>query len=112
MGQAEFAVKIVKGLLTHTKCSEQDPYLTLFVYRSTPVDSHLQSPAKIFYQCYLWTTVPQMIKHKDLHAAAECERLEECATQSAANYDCTSCYKKAPLYVGQTVSVINNDRIL
>ena len=26
-GQAESAVKIVKGLLTHIKCSGQDPYL-------------------------------------------------------------------------------------
>ena len=40
-GQAESAVKIVKGLLTHAKCSGQDPYLTLLAYRSTPVDFHL-----------------------------------------------------------------------
>ena len=66
----------------------------------------------MLYQCDLWITVPQMIKHKDPHAAAECEWLEECATQSAANYDCTGCCKKAPLYVGQSVSVIKNDRTL
>ena len=40
-GQAESAVKIVKELLTRTKCSGQDPYLALLAYRSTPVDSHL-----------------------------------------------------------------------
>ena len=40
-GQAESAVKIVKGLLTHAKCPGQDPYLALLAYRSTPVDSHL-----------------------------------------------------------------------
>ena len=40
-GQAESAVKIVKGLLTRAKCSGQDPYLALLAYRSTPVDSHL-----------------------------------------------------------------------
>ena len=40
-GQAESAVKIVKGLLTHAKCSGQDPYLALLAYKSTPVDSHL-----------------------------------------------------------------------
>ena len=39
-GQAESAVKIVKGLLTHAKFSGQDPYLALLAYRSTPVDSH------------------------------------------------------------------------
>ena len=48
-GQAESAVKIVKGLLTHAKCSGQDPYLALLAYRSTPVDSHLRSPAKMLY---------------------------------------------------------------
>ena len=111
-GQAESAVKIVKGLLTHAKCSGQDPYLPLLAYRSTPVDSHLQSPAEMLYQCALCTTVPQRIRHKDPYAAVEHERLEECATQSAANHDCTGCCRKAPLYAGQSVSVLNNDRTL
>ena len=66
----------------------------------------------MLYQCALDTTVPQRIRHKDSYAAAECERLEECASQSAANHDCTGCRRKAPLYVGQSVSVINNDRTL
>ena len=51
-------------------------------------------------------------RHKDPYAAPERERLEECATQSAANHDCTDCPKKAPLYAGQSVSVINNDGTL
>ena len=100
-GQAESAVKIVKGLLTHAKCSGQDPYLALLAYRSTQVDSHLRSPAEMLYQCALCTTVPQQIRHKDPYGAAECERLEECATQSAANHNCTGCCRKAPLYAGQ-----------
>ena len=29
------SVKIVKGLVTFAKCSEQDPYITLLAYRST-----------------------------------------------------------------------------
>ena len=49
-GQAESAVKIVKGLLTHAKYSGQDPHLALLAYRSTPVDAHLQSPAEMLYQ--------------------------------------------------------------
>ena len=111
-GQAESAVKIVKGLLTHAKCSGQDPYLALLAYRSTPVDSHLRSPAEMLYQHALCTTVPQRIRHKDPYAAAERERLEEHATQHAANHDRTGCRRKAPLYAGQSVSVINNDRTL
>ena len=79
-GQAESAVKIFKGLLTHAKCSGQDSYLTLLAYRSTPVDSHLRSPAEMLHQRALHTTVPQRIRHKDPYAAAECEGLEECAT--------------------------------
>ena len=64
----------------------------------------------MLYQHALCTTVPQRIRHKDPHAAAECERLEERPTQSAANHDHTGCRRKAPLYAGQSVSVINNDR--
>ena len=75
-GQAESAVKIVKGLLIHAKCSGQDTYLALLAYRSTPVDSHLQSHAEMLYQHALCTTMPQRIRHKDSHAEAECERLE------------------------------------
>ena len=66
----------------------------------------------MLYQCALCTTVPQRIRHKDPYAAAECERLEERATQSTANHDRTGCCRKAPLYAGQSVSVINNDRTL
>ena len=64
-GQAESAVKIVKGLLTRAKFSGQDPYLALLAYRSTPVDTHLQSPAEMLYQCAIQTTVPQRIRNKD-----------------------------------------------
>ena len=56
--------------------------------------------------------MPQRIKHQDPHAAAKCERLEDHTVQSAANHDNTGYHKKAPLYAGQTVSVLNNDRTL
>ena len=66
----------------------------------------------MLYQHALPMTVPQRIRHKDPHAAAEHERLGEHATQSADNHDHTGCRKKAPLYAGQSVSIINNDRTL
>ena len=66
----------------------------------------------MLYQHALCTTVPQSIRHKDPYAAAERERLEERASQSAANHDHTGYHRKAPLYAGQSVSVINNDRTL
>ena len=49
-GQAEAAIKTVKGLLTHAKCSGQDPYLALLVYCSMPIIAHLHSPAEMLYQ--------------------------------------------------------------
>ena len=64
------------------------------------------------YPCALHTTVPQRINHKNPHVVAECERLEECTTQSAENHDHTGFYKKTLVYVAQIVSVINNDRTL
>ena len=82
----------------------------LLLFRSTPVNSDLWSSAKMFYQCTLHITIPQWIKHKDLHATTKYERLEECTTQSAANHDHTGCCKKSLLHAGRTVSVINNDR--
>ena len=64
-GQAEVAVRVAKGLLTHAKYSGQDPYLALLAYRSTPINVHLHSPAEMLYQRVIRTTVPQRIRHKD-----------------------------------------------
>ena len=74
-GQAESAIKTVKGLLTHAECSSKDPYLALLPYNSIPIDAHLCSPAKMLYQQVLCTTVPQWIRHTDPHANAECDHL-------------------------------------
>ena len=110
-GQAEAAVKITKGLLTHAKYSGQDPYLALLAYRSTPIDAHLHSPAEMLYQRAIRTTVPQRIRHKDPQAAADQDHLNDCATQSAAYHD-HHCRPKSPLYAGQTVSVLNDAKTL
>ena len=81
--QAEAAVKTVKGLLTHAKCSDQDPYLALIPYHSIPIDAHLHSPAEMLYQWVLCTTVPQQIRHTYPHADAENDHLNQHADQSA-----------------------------
>ena len=106
-GQAEAAVKVVKGHLTRAKYSGQDPYLALLAYRSTPIDAHLHSPAEMLYQRVIKTTVPQRIRHKDPQAAADWDHLNDCATQSAAYHDC-HCKPKSPLDAGQTISVLND----
>ena len=110
-GQAEAAIKVVKGLLTRAKYSGQDPYLALLAYRSTPIDAHLHSPADMLYQRVIRTTVPQRIRHKDPQAAADWDHLNNRATQSAAYHDC-HCKPKSPLYAGQIVPVLNDAKTL
>ena len=110
-GQAEAAIKIIKGLLTCVKYSGQDPYLALLAYRSIPIDACLHSPAEMLYQSTIHTTLPQRICHKDPHAADDHDQLNQCATQSAEYLDC-HCRPKSPLYTGQTVSLLNDTRTL
>ena len=57
-GQAEAAMKIIKGLFTWSKYSGQDPYLALLAYCITPMDAHMHSPGEMLYQHALCTTVP------------------------------------------------------
>ena len=45
---------------------------------------------------YVPLTVPQRIRHKEPHAAAEHERLEDQANISTGNYDLTGYCQKAP----------------
>ena len=96
----------------------------LFLFLLTPLTWGISCKVACSMQCESLTPLtypgscqkllfPQLrIKHKDPHAAAECEWSEKCATQSSANHGHTSSQKKALLYAGQTVSVINNDRAL
>ena len=48
-GQATVAVKIIKGLLTWSKYSGQDPYLALLAYHSTSMDAPMHSPSEMLY---------------------------------------------------------------
>ena len=65
----------------------------------------------MLYQRNICTTLPQRIHHKDPHAADDHDRLNQHAPQSTEYYDC-HCRTKSPLYAGQTVSVLNNDKSL
>ena len=90
-GKAEAAVKIVKGLLTCSKYSGQDPYLALLAYHSTPVDAHMHSSGEMLYQHALHTTVPQCIHHTDPNATGDHDHLDQHASLSAANHDNQGC---------------------
>ena len=107
-GQAEAAMKTVKGFLTCAKCSGQGPYLALLAYHSTPIDVHLHSSAEMLHQQVLCTTVWQWIRHTDPHANAEGDQLNQHATQSAEYDNQQGCCKKPPFFAGQTVSVLND----
>ena len=111
-GQAEAAIKTIKGLLNQVKCSGQDLYLDLLAYCNMPDNAHLCSPAEMLYQQALHTTGPQQIRYTDLHANAECDHLYLCAAQSAEYHDQQGCCKKPPFFASQTVSVLNDTRNL
>ena len=58
-GQAEAAIKTVKGLLTHAKYSGQDPYLAVLTYHSRPIKAHLHWLVEMLYQQVL-TYMPML----------------------------------------------------
>ena len=111
-GQAEAAIKTVKGLLTHAKFSGQNPYLALLAYHSMPVNAHLHLPVEMLYQQVLYTVVPQWIRHTNPHADAEHDHLNQCTAQGADYHDQHGCLKKPPFFAGQIVSVLNDTRNL
>ena len=65
----------------------------------------------MIYQRNIRTTLPQRICHKNPHVADDHDILDQCAAQSA-EYHNHHCRTKSPLYAGQTVSVLNNDKSL
>ena len=86
-GQVKAAIKTIKGLLTHAKCSGQDPYLALLAYHSMPVGAHLHLLVVMLYQQVLHISVPQQISHTDPHADAEHDYPNQCAAQNAEYHD-------------------------
>ena len=56
-GEVERAVRTVKGLLK----KHDDPYLALFTYRSTPMQTDL-SPTELLMGRRLWTHLPVLAK--------------------------------------------------
>ena len=68
---------------------------------STPIDAHFCSNAEMLYQQVLCTTVLQQIRHTDPHVNAECDHLNQCATQSAEYHDQQGCCKRPPFFAGQ-----------
>ena len=56
--------------------------------------------------------MPQWIRHTDPHADAECDHLNQHATQSTEYHDQWGCCKKPPFFAGPTVYVLNDARNL
>ena len=60
-GEAERAVKTLKGLLVKASSANQDLYLSLLAYRSTPL-ANGYSPSQLLMGCNLRSTLPQISK--------------------------------------------------
>ncbi len=61
-GMAESAVKVVKGLFKKTYLADEDPYLALLAYRSTPSTNDDQSPAEELFGRTTRTNLPDLRK--------------------------------------------------
>ena len=61
-------MKIIKTAFTKAKYQGEDPQLTLLALCSTPVDSHLPSPAQLLYQWKLKTRLPTQPSNTDPQA--------------------------------------------
>lgn len=76
-------------------------------HMSTPINAHLHSPTEIPNQGAIHITMPQRIRHKDPKLAANCDQLNDCATQSATYHE--HCRKlNSMLCTRQTASVLND----
>ena len=64
-GFAESMVKIIKTAFTKAKNSGKDLQLALLAPHSTPVDSHLPSPAQLVYQWELKTRLSTQPSNTD-----------------------------------------------
>ena len=84
-GEAERAVKTVKGLLK----KEGDPYLALLSYRATPLQNGL-SPSELLMSRKLRTTVPvtrELLRPKVPDPESLREREEKLKTRQQSNFD-------------------------
>lgn len=60
-GFAERNVQTIKNIFKKCKSSKTDPFLALLCLRSTPIDSHLPSPAELLYTRKIQSNLPGKI---------------------------------------------------
>lgn len=60
-GFCERMVGVIKPILKKAKCFGNDPMLALLCYRSTPIDSHLPSPAELLFQRKIRSNLSQAL---------------------------------------------------
>ncbi len=99
-GMAETGVKIVKRLLKKAAENNEDPYLALLNYRSSPLECG-KSPAELLMGRSLRTRLPKF--DELLHAM--CEN----SARAAANYD-KNAKNLQPLKEGETVRIRHNQQ--
>ena len=102
-GFSEACVKSVKHTLQWAKYSGADPHLAFLALWAMPINSKLQSPAELLYQCQLKTTIPAKIHNSDPAAPWVCEQIDACSESAKAQADKHS-KTLAPLNAGQPVA--------
>ena len=102
-GSAKACVKSAKHALQWAKYSGANPHLALLALWAMPINSKLQSPAELLYQCQLRTTILAKICNSDPSAMQVHEQID--AHSEVVKSQADECSKTlAPLYAGQPVA--------
>ena len=111
-GFAERTVQTVENILK--KCDEQgdDPYLGILSYRTTPVDSHLKSPAELLNGRKYKTTLPTA--QRSFHTGTDRDHIRESLQQRKENqakyYNQTARPQQPQLQDGQPVRMYDHKK--
>ena len=107
-GQAERSIQTVKNIIKKTIKNGEDINMALLTLRTTPIDSHLKSPAEILFQRKIKANLPIITPNTLTDRDEIAERLTERQDKYKTNYD-RSAKDLDPLYEGQSVLVQDQD---
>ena len=91
-GFIESMVKVVKNILERCKRTTSDPHMALLLYRATPLESGMASPAELLNQRRYQTTLPikttrnQLQRHMRKHMQRKKEEMSDRFNKRARQY--------------------------
>jgi transposase InsO family protein len=106
-GFIERMVQTVKKCLTKAADAGEDPYKAMLVYRTTPLDSRIPSPAEMLYNRRVRSTVlpPHCSKTSDTTNQEIRERMLDRQLDTQADYDRQAGSDKSQLQIQQPIYV-------